>query len=177
MPNLLKPFLSGSSEELAFRGEWGGSRDSTYTGRREFTRPEDVGPNWEGTLEDVAHARGGRAFGDYGRSFSRGRGEYVKESVVKRPWPFSDKRVHDIYDASKDYVISDKLEELYMVFEGRFDPDLAFRSVGGTDLYTYEIDGGMRTEEITRKGDQRTYQLLHQSEQRRRRVFTETLFQ
>ena len=94
---------------------------------------------------------------------------------------------HHFYDARADYVISEDIDDLFEVFGASYDPDLAFKAVGGADLFSYEkqrfsgegynVETYMRTDSLQVGRDKKTYATLLRSEQHRRSVFNNSFFQ
>lgn len=157
-------------------------------------------------LEDVRKHKGwDQGFGIYGdaqhigrdrRTYKVGSGSYNVGAASPSWWIGRGKRTYSQYvsnvETSHDYLVSGDINDLYMTFSARQDPDLALGTVGGVELLTHEsreslrrrnFEGdnsmqGFRTEEIGTIGrNQENYSKLIQSERARRKVFTNSFFQ
>lgn len=173
-----------------------------YNANRRTTVP--IGGDWEyrGGLEDIRQGSGlgGKTpFGAYGGSFNvareKGTLKYHTEKS-SRGWGgiFGNRRTNyyaENVDLSRDYIVSGDINDLYMTFSARTDPDLALGTVGGAEFTTHESRLSLRnrlnyggsgqqfisTDVETIGRNKENYEKLLQSERDRRKVFTNSFFQ
>ena len=143
--------------------------------------------------KDIASHRGGgkRPFGAYQGGFFRNpnlRGgvqynveghytQYGEEGDVKY-------KKHTTYhaDASNTtgtsiFAVSGDVGDLYQTLGDRYDPDLAFKAVGGEIIDTYDTDHGTIGIGFDVQGDSNIYQKLLRHEEHQRQLYTASFFQ
>ena len=155
----------------------GGVSDRRYGGKREALTGREA-QDLKADVQSIYGEKYGSGFGKYGGLHSAGKGR-VRHEVWDKDI-FSSDDLERVYYRESDVAlaVSGDVDELYEVFSSRFDIDLAFQAVGGVETHTMRNTFGSGSQTILeRRGkDMRTYQLLMQSERRRRKVFGETFF-
>ena len=175
------------------------------SGRQQST-PIAGDTRFSDSLQDIRKEKGwGQGFGIYGGAFNvgrenkrltvrqetgRGGSKYIPGSRLFRGDRTTTWDVRNV-PVSRDYLVSGDINDLYMTFSARQDPDLALGTVGGMEFTTRETDETLYARNYEGKGvhqqfqaydkkdiarNKENYAKLLQSERDRRKVFANSYF-